>query len=311
MTLWVAFSGDTSLPPVLDHAGKRALEDIFNGLDKKSPLHLSMTALGLMLAPAVMLRWDGDTPQINWSGIVTAISGGWVLAVGEGDYRVQKSAAAFLGFLKIQWRVSAYLARTLKADIPRSVDAQIAESLSLGFASLALTFRLPRHDQAQLAQWLAQPPARLRRTLGQIQAIQLRRTRLTPAWQALFPWKEDVDTPLVPLEVTRTEWKGIAVSGGRVTACLLFEAAETPGPAVFAFKRARPETTELFPHAAAILYAEGGAMSHACTVAREMGLPCVTALGAEFYRDMQALAAQRKNVWLIVDGQTGQVGLVN
>ena len=311
MTLWVKFSGDTSLPPILDSAGQRKLEDIFNGLDPSSPLHRSMAALGLKLPLEPMLKWDGSDPHINWTAIITAISGGWVLAVGEADYKVQKSIGAFLRFLKIQWRISTYLVRILKTDIPTSIDAQITESLSLGFASLALTFRLPRHDQAQLAQWLAQPPAKLQKTLCQIQAIQLRRTRLTLAWQTLFPWQEETEATTKVTDVTRTQWKGIPVSGGQVTACLRLSVSETTEPVAYVFKRARPETTEVFAGATAVLYAEGGAMSHACTVAREANLTCITALGPDFYRDMQALAARQKNVWLIIDGQTGVVGLVN
>ncbi len=311
MTLWVKFSGDTSLPPVLDDAGRAKLEKIFNGLDPDSPLHRSLNVLGMKLPYQAMLRWEEGAPHINWTAIVSAISGGWVEAVGEADYRVQKSIAAFFRFLAIQWRVSTYLARILKTPVPQGIDEQVEQSLSLGFASLVLTFRLPQHDQAQLARWLAAPPEKMRKTLSQIQAIQMRRTELTPAWQSLFPWAQDnEDTGTLP-HGTNTEWKGIPISGGQVTACLYFEKSETGEPAVYAFRRARPETVDFFPSATAVLFGEGGAMSHACTVAREMNLTCVTALGPDFYRDMQALAAKKKNVWLIIDGQTGKVGLVS
>jgi hypothetical protein len=311
MTLWVKFAGDTSLPPVLDEEGKLRLEQIFNGLDPNSPLHQSMAALGLELPLAPMLQWQENAPYINWTAIIDTISGGWVTAYGENDYKIRKSPLALLRFLKIQFRISLYLARTLKADIPSSSEKQIIESLSLGFVSLALTFRLPR--EPQLAELLAQPPANLRKTLAQIQAVQLRRTKLTPAWQALFPWREEAEDASAFSEnyEGRKEWQGIPISGGQVTACLHLQQTESNEPVVYAFKRARPETVELFPGATAILYGEGGAMSHACTVAREMNLTCVTALGPDFYRDMQALAASQKNVWLIVDGQTGKVGLVN
>lgn len=311
MTLWVKFSGDTSLPPVLDQAEREKLEAIFNGLNPDSSLHRSLRMLGLKLPYQPMLKWEGNAPHIDWTAIIAAISGGWIDAVGEADYKVRKSVGAFLRFLGIQWRVSGYLARTLKTPIPSTTEAQIEQSLSLGFASLVLTFRLPRHDQAQLAQWLANPPANLKKTLGQIQAIQMRRTQMTPAWQSLFPWHEENEAASASADPVRTEWKGIPISGGQVTACLQFDKAETSDPIVFAFKRARPETVEFFPSATAVLYGEGGAMSHACTVAREMNLTCVTALGPDFYRDMQALAATQKNVWLIIDGQTGKVGLVD
>lgn len=113
---------------------------------------------------------------------------------------------------------------------------------------------------------------------------------------------------------TTVEWQGLSVCGGQVTGRAFpvssmkdFKAPGMQDLPILVFPRARPETVELFPHAAALLFAEGGALSHACTVAREQGIPCVTGLGENFFQRIQQLEAQHGKVWLVMDGGAAQV----
>lgn len=319
--VWVRFSEDTSLPPVLGADEKTLLEKIFSGVDPESPLQKAFRRLGLVLASQPMLKWEGENPLFNWQAVVAVLGGGWIEAAAPDAYRTNPTPLHLFRFLRTQWEISRYLARTLKAPLPENEEDQIVESLALGFAALMLTFSLPRHDQAQLAEWLARPEklsARLRRTVLKLRAIQSRRTKLTPAWQHLFPGTEDAGTESKDAsKPARTEWSGIGVSGYAVVGRLHLAESGAAGtisssvdPVIFVFRRARPDSTTCFGKAAAVLYAEGGVMSHACTIAREENLTCVTALGVDFYEDIRALASQEEQVWLSVDGQTGRVGLV-
>jgi phosphoenolpyruvate synthase/pyruvate phosphate dikinase len=78
-------------------------------------------------------------------------------------------------------------------------------------------------------------------------------------------------------------------------------------PLVLLFAQARPETVELFPFASGLVFAEGGALSHACTVAREMNIPAVTAVGIGFLKQVEA--AGEGVVRVTIDGGTGRVAL--
>ncbi len=102
----------------------------------------------------------------------------------------------------------------------------------------------------------------------------------------------------VPL-AEQSVWRGITVVGqAAVTGRALLVRDDTDiaavkattEPLVLVFPLARPETVELFPYAVAVLYGEGGALCHACSIAREQNLPCLTALGQDFIRAMRRLA---------------------
>ena len=56
---------------------------------------------------------------------------------------------------------------------------------------------------------------------------------------------------------------------------------------ILIFKRATPESTTYFSGAHAILYVEGGLLSHACCVARERNIACATRLGWGFLEELQ------------------------
>ncbi len=329
-TLWLRFSEDAGLPQNLTQEEQAILTVIFDVHGTHSLWRDAIQLLGLAV-PYEMphLRWVDNVPYINWSAVVAMIGGGWMSVEPAGEayvYKTRNRPLRLLRFLWSQFRLSLYLARRLKEDAPwpASQHQQITESLALGIALLALTMRLPRHDQTQLAAWLANPatsPPEARNTLRDIQQIQLRRTRLSPAWHLWFPQRPDEASRLWPeffwndppdivreldIPAEATAWKGLPVSGGMVTGrAVLVDRMDIPDssdPLVLVFPRARPDTTEYFHRAVAIVYAEGGALSHACTIAREQGVTCVTAVGRGI------LAALRDNPgWLRVDGQSGTV----
>ncbi len=67
-----------------------------------------------------------------------------------------------------------------------------------------------------------------------------------------------------------------------------------------------PEAVELFTAAAAVLFGEGGVMSHACTVAREDNMTCITAIGRGFHTMIEKIGP----VWLSVDGASGEIKVI-
>ncbi|MGE0614621.1 MAG: PEP-utilizing enzyme [Bacteriovoracia bacterium] len=109
-----------------------------------------------------------------------------------------------------------------------------------------------------------------------------------------------------------TAWQGSPVCAGQVHGEARFidpmrhPPSDVEEGAILIFAKARPDSVEYFTKARAVLFCTGGLMSHACTVARERHLPCVTALGREF----EALARRREKLTLELDGTRGSVKLV-
>lgn len=116
-----------------------------------------------------------------------------------------------------------------------------------------------------------------------------------------------------------TEWKGLAASAGQITgmafavtvgrtdiAALRAQAAADNAPLVLVYTAALPQTVPEFAQADAVLFAQGGALSHACTMAREMNKPCVTGLGNAFWARVQ----EADGVWVAIDGAQGRVRLI-
>ena len=105
-------------------------------------------------------------------------------------------------------------------------------------------------------------------------------------------------------------WRGITVAGlaaatGRAllvrSEADIAAVKEATEPLVLVFPLARPETVELFPYAVAVLYGEGGALCHACSIAREQNLLCITALGQDFVRTLRQRLSGDTPVLLHVD----------
>ncbi|MCM2324219.1 MAG: PEP-utilizing enzyme [Oligoflexia bacterium] len=337
--IWLPLSEDTCLPSRLTGAQRSLLGAIFDVTSSGSPWRRAIAALGLpwpngtcgstrtaggtgtaavadtraLSQGEPLLSWPTENePLINWTLLVATASAGSIEALGKDRMRTRWSRVPALLFA--QWRLERYLAERLRegAPLPETNDDKIVESLALGLAVLALTLRLPAHDEARLAAWLATPssaPFSARATLIRIQALQRRRSALSPAWREFFPSelaeiREAGETgvpraaALEPPLGERT-FKGLPVCTGEV------EGRLRDGE-ILVFAQARPETAEIFVAGArprAVLYAQGGVLSHACTLAREAGIPCVTGLGPEF------LALTRANGELTVrmDGATGEV----
>ncbi len=342
-TLWLKFPDDASLPAHFTTEEQEAFSDIYDSADDNSVWNRAAALLGFSPATVPMLRWHKGLPYINWSRLVHMVSCGWIgvypPTAGGYAYQPINNFMKLPKLLSSQWKTERYIANTLAAPLPDTRDGKLVESTALGLALQAILLRLPAHTPQDLANWLATPaaaPVTVRKTVAQVQAIQKRRTQLSPAWEELFPQRSDahapknapeffwdeppVDAPVAEAIVADTsalQWQGLPVCPGGVTGAAILlrstaasltalDPAEFP---ILVFPRARPETVELFEHASGLLFAEGGALSHACTVAREQGIPCVTGLGPDF---LAALESRLKNgkVWLTLDGATGLVKLV-
>jgi phosphohistidine swiveling domain-containing protein len=219
--------------------------------------------------------------------------------------------------------------------MPDDNTAKLVESLALGLCVLALTMRIPSKNTAMLHEGLVDAstlPKTFRMVVDQIKAVQRRRNLLSPAWAVLFQqsacpvvptdlplffWDSPPDHPLsqsLP-EITReermlpTQWRGIPVAGTLMTGrvFLVQTAADeavvraSTERLVLVFPQARPETTELFSYAAAVLYGAGGALCHACSIAREQNVTCITGLGQGFIHDIAAHLVQHPALIVQVD----------
>jgi phosphohistidine swiveling domain-containing protein len=284
-----------------------------------------------------VLCWRSDIAYVNWTLWIEMISAGWIEVVPHASnfaYRSRVRMGKLPSMLKSQWKIENFLQETIdvdssKADLHKtaSLPEQICESLKLGLAMQALMMRLPQHTPHQLAEWLAEPKNN-RPLIERIKKIQLRRTALSSAWETLFPprpeaahveslawfWETEAgEVPALaqsaPMEAA-TAWQGLPVHPGRCRGVArLIDLRNPPSeplnklPFIAVFKQARPGTIEHFAGASAIVFIEGGVLSHACTIAREQGIPTVTAVGKSL---LQALATE-PDLWLTVDGSTGWV----
>ncbi len=336
-TLWLKFSDEASLPYPLSDAERKALEQIYDAADEGSVWNRAAALLGMRRGGGSLLRWHGGVPYINWSLMTAIISCGSVEVIRTGEsgygYAMRAALMRLPALMRSQWRAAQYVELKLASPLPLTRDEKLLESTALGLALQAIMLRLPAHTPRDLASWLSAPdtaPPKLRRTVRQIQAIQKRRTQLSPAWFELFP-KRDGAEPQVPphfwdeppaipqaaaaaaIATTAMEFQGLPVCLGQVTgrAFVVRKLKDFTPPGlsdfpVLVFPRAKPETTEIFSHASALLFAEGGALSHACTIAREQGIPCVTGLGMDFFDAIES-RCERGPVLLAVDGATGIV----
>ena len=343
-TLWFKLSEDTSLPEVLDAESRKRLQALFDSSDAASAWSEALRELGLSWPGGAVLRWFGDIAYVNGSAMVAMISSGWVQVTrtpeGGFAYSSRTSIAKLPALLKSQWRIENFLssALDLKSAPPKDGAAQIRESLMLGLAMQALMLRLPKHEPRELAGWLAgslAPPARIRKIVESLQKIQARRTLLSKAWEELFPasresssvtgaawvWDDQGSTPVAasptpsstapaPGPATTGPWKGLPVHSGRHSGAAWLVDLRNPGappasPFIAVFAQARPGAVEHYAGAAALVFAEGGVLSHACAVAREQGIPTVTAAGRSLIQALQA----NPGAWLTVDGSTGDVEL--
>ena len=122
----------------------------------------------------------------------------------------------------------------------------------------------------------------------------------TSRWAKMVPWSGN--------RTSGSLLKGTGTSGGKVTApaCVLFGPEDfskmKPGDVLVAVTTT-PAWTPLFAMAAAVLTDIGGPLSHSSIVAREYGVPAVTALGL-------ATRRIRNGQMVTVDGDAGTVTLI-
>ncbi|MBP9050295.1 MAG: hypothetical protein KBF91_03655 [Alphaproteobacteria bacterium] len=337
--LWLKFAEDTSLPDRLDQAGKERLEEIFSAGHPNSPWNKALRLLGVKPSGAAMIKWVQDVPYINWSEMTNSISRGCIVPVPseDGGYQFKPcySVRTIWQLVKAQWSVARYIEKCLAEPVPSTQEEKIVQSLALGIAFLSLTMRLPSHNAETLSRWMNNPPPKVKATIKKMQDLQKRRTGLTPAWQEMFP--DEVSAPPVfaypphfwneppamkPLEkfssALHTQWRGLPVCGDFINARVVLVEGKPDldfikslsDPLVLVFPRARPETVELFLYAKAVLYGDGGTLSHACTIARESNLPCVTALGQGFIADLRQYLSATESLWLSIDPDKAEITLI-
>jgi pyruvate,water dikinase len=341
-TLWLKFPDEVLFSSRFSDEDKRKLESIFSTADPQSPWSQALARLRFRaIEPDVrLIIWHRDAPYFNWSCLAGTVSGGAIQPVraADGGYDMQISYKRpyLWALLASQWKI----ARFSRPYAPKKND--LAESIALGLVLQALILRLGA-QAAQMPGWLAAPdvaPQQYRKTIRQIQAVQMRRTDMTSVWKEVFPtssgenappeglseffWDDAAPGPGNRAAQPQTEtgkdgiWKGLSVCAGMVTglavavpavpepAKLLALKEKYKAPLILVFRRARPETTELFPYADALVFAEGGVLSHACTVAREMSIPSVTAVGSGFYE----LVKNGEKIWLSLDGSGATVKIL-
>jgi hypothetical protein len=224
-----------------------------------------------------------------------------VVRTENGGYAIRPKLTLFAlpRLVKMQWRLSAVLAGL---DDPVAEKERLFQSLKLGVALQVLQMRLPTHTSGELARWLSDPPQapqNARTTLNLLHQIQLKRTKLSHAWTENFSpadapipeefpdhfWDEFRFAPVVTSE-KRTypnRFQGTPIYGGT--------GAGTLGQDLLVFAQATPHAVEQYSLAKAVFFARGGVLSHACVVAREQKLPCITGLGPTFFERVQEASA--------------------
>lgn len=345
-TLWLAFPEDSLSARRFDAAAQARLGRIFDAADPAAPWPRALGYLKMTPQPAgvEMLGWREGVPYINGSALCAIVTDGTAVAVrgADGGYRfaTPHKILHLPRVMALQWRVTRFVQDRLRNLAAPDPDP-IVESLTLGVAVQVLLMRLGGKLYQHMPAYLVQPeraPAVHRQTFRWLQALQLRRSALSPVWHRLFAdtridplapppvpffWGDDDRGPSIsaPPEAVMplaagTVFRGQAVSGAGAQADaavmtppypdLPLPRADRP---IFVFRHARPETVAYFPQAAGIVFAHGGVLSHACVVAREMGLPCVTGLGDAFYT--QIAACTDAPVRLSIDGSNGEVRIIS
>lgn len=326
--LWLKFPDDAVLNAIPSAAGKAALEKIFAN-DAQSPWRAALALIGLSAPDIRMIRWHYDVPYFNGAAMVGAVSGGAVVPqkTADGGY-VFAVRGGVWRMLRNQWRIARFRQRI--DGLPDSLPL----SLALGLVMQSHMLRLGPHA-ARIADYLAAPesaPVSLRPLVADLQALQMRRTAMSSVWHDILPpgagdvapenlpeffWDDAVPAISVTAPAAAPPgngpWKGTPVCPGAVTGLAVMMdravtaeslralAAEYNAPLLLVFRAARPQSVEYFTSAHGLLFCEGGALSHACTVARSMNIPCITALGTGLWRRLE----NGERLWVAMDGLAG------
>lgn len=340
--LWMKFPEEVLFANHFKEEEKAALEVVFSIENENSAWRKALDVLHLQSPEGAgnMLYWFEGAPYFNWSAYAYIVSGGMMQPVKDKDagYKVisRSGFKSLWALLKTQWYISRFLAQKHEGLDP------LVESLALGIALQASIMRLGE-GQEHMAQWLSdidKAPKQHHSVLKQIQSIQVRRTEISECWHEVFSpsqddihsrddmpeffWDDNVPQLSKPKErasaaAQKSEWSGRSVFAGSMTGLaaavrpnvspeeLKALKAEYNAPLILVFKNARPETVELFSYADAVIFGTGGVLCHACTIAREMQMPSVTALGTDIFDQIRN---SPDKVWLQVDGQSGHVCLI-
>lgn len=296
------------------------------------------------VGPVIYINWC-ELVRLMSGGAVTIERGDG----GAFQVRTSRSILKNLYFARRQWAVSSYISRISVGMYERSITESLSLGLAIlalrlrtgqgNERELANALRDPSKQSFIIKDTLE--------TLQTIQKIRTELSPLwtdelggndaahgknnVGAYEGDLPasfWNDDIPkketyyaASLAPPHIRRShrDWEGIAISGHGIAgkAVLVRTRQELDEvinersiePLIAICPKARPETVELFPYIAGILYGEGGAMSHAATVAREQNLPCVTALGGKFIEDMAEYLASNADLWLSVDPADGKVSV--
>jgi len=327
--LWLKVNEEVSLPGRLTTEEQGRLRAIFDSVNPASPWRKALARLGLPVPRGDTLRFVQGIPYFNAGVMAEATSNGTVFPVRAPDGGVTYKSRGGLWrmgkLLLTQWKLEAFLG-ALPEKIPEGMEG-IEESVALGLAVQLLLLRLHAGGEQALAERLADPeraPKMERATLRKVLAAQSRRTRLSPAWASLhsavpnrapapelsaYFWNEPTEqreSDVAPASREPKSWKGIPICPGVVSGDLVF-----PGDAkqrgVLVFAHARPSAVEHFEGATGLVFAEGGALAHACCVAREMGIPSVSGVGKDFLQHVRAWSEAGMKVEIQIDGSDGSV----
>ena len=258
--IWRKFADDCGLSDDMDDKAQQNLAHIFAADDKQSLWSQALSLLGLD-EPAPeggCMRWQDGAPYIHWGYMVRLVSAG-AADYFDGAYHISYAPHKLWRLMRAQWRMSRYILTKIAKDapLPSTDNEQLIESLALGVCLLGLTFRLKNMDESALAAALYDPsqlPVSVQRTITQMQAIQERRTHLSPAWGRLFPAHQTIKavekSTLVWPVSERDTWHGIGVCGNDVVGRAVFLNKvsdfklldKTTDPLVLILPRARPET---------------------------------------------------------------------
>ncbi|HCM39704.1 MAG: hypothetical protein A2070_00905 [Bdellovibrionales bacterium GWC1_52_8] len=194
--------------------------------------------------------------------------------------------------MQTQWKIERFL---VQAD-SKPEDLRI-RSLALGICQQVIVMRMPTHTDAQMAVWLADlsaAPSWTRSHLRKLLQIQKVRNTISHCWDVYRrtePEAFENSSNNNPQEYF-SEWKGLPVCAGLILGEIEIVDKSNEQDRILLFRRARPESVEFFEGARAVLFAEGGVLSHACSIARERGIPCITGLGLDCFMRIQEITSQ-------------------
>lgn len=346
-TLWLVFPEDSLSRRAFGPEARARFAQVFSVADEKAPWMRALRLVGLAppLPDTRMTAWRGGVPYMNGSALARVLSGGTAEAVPcpQNGFRffTPHPLRSLPRVMALQWRVTRFVQDRLRG-LAAPDDDPLVESLALGLAVQVLLMRLSRPLAENMPLYLVAPdraPRMHRQTFRWLQALQLRRTALSGAWREMFAdapllpdtaprpgffWgAEDPQDTEMPAQATAPEaaspsaaaevYRGHPVSGARAEGiCAVVARLEDQPPPrtdrpVYVFRHARPETVSYFPQAGGVVFAHGGVLSHACVVAREMGVPCVTGVGDAFYEHVRNAGDLR----LGVDGSSGEIRIIS